>query len=161
MISQRLRSQGILGVAPYLHAGYQCCAACAFAHLYTSFLNWRRGEACAKDKSLYPVWGDHIIWKMPGQLFAFPSPGLSSSGDVAPRHPHPREKKCGGARPARSTTFFLSGVGVGQPEMGLLSELESPDSHLGCGQLAHQGSRPPRSSAIVQGVVRVNVVLPP
>ena len=55
MISQRLRSQGILGVAPYLHAGYRCCAACAFAHFYTSFPNWRRGEACAKENNLYGV----------------------------------------------------------------------------------------------------------
>jgi len=55
MIFQRLRSQGILGVAPYLHAGYRCCAACAFAHLYTSFPNWRRVEACAKDNKVFRV----------------------------------------------------------------------------------------------------------
>ena len=30
--------------------------------------NWRRGEACAKDNNLYPVWSDDTIWKMPGQL---------------------------------------------------------------------------------------------
>src|SRR5947207_13103665 len=68
MLSQRLRSPGILDATPCLHAGYRCCAACAFAHLYTSFLNWRHGEACAKDNNLYPVWGDDTIWKMPGQL---------------------------------------------------------------------------------------------
>src|SRR5215467_3009122 len=28
---------GILNATPYLHAGYRCCATCAFAHLYTSF----------------------------------------------------------------------------------------------------------------------------
>ena len=58
---------GILDATPYLHAGYRCCAVCAFAHLYTSFLNWRRGEARAKAKNLYPVWGDDTIWKTPGQ----------------------------------------------------------------------------------------------
>ncbi len=68
MISQRLRSPGILDATPYLHAGYRCCAACAFAHLYTSFPNWRRGETCAKDNNLYPVWSDDTIWKMLGQL---------------------------------------------------------------------------------------------
>ncbi len=68
MLSQRLRSPAILDAPPYLHAGYQCCAACAFGHLYTSFPNWRRGEACAKDKNLYPVWSDDTIWKMVGQL---------------------------------------------------------------------------------------------
>src|SRR6266566_6380582 len=51
MLSQRLRSPGILDATPHLHAGYRCCAACAFAHLYTSFPNWRRGEACATSKS--------------------------------------------------------------------------------------------------------------
>src|SRR6266567_2194479 len=54
---------GILDAPPYLHAGYQCCAACAFGHLYTSFPNWQRGEACAKDNNLYPVWGDDSIKK--------------------------------------------------------------------------------------------------
>ncbi len=49
MLSQRLRSPGILDATPLLHAGYRCCAACAFAHLYTSFPNWRRREVCAKD----------------------------------------------------------------------------------------------------------------
>src|SRR5205085_11643482 len=68
MLSQRLRFPGILDATPYLHAGYRCCAACAFAHLYTSFLNWRRGEACAKDNNVYSVWGDDTIWKMAGQL---------------------------------------------------------------------------------------------
>ena len=72
MLSQRLRSPGILDATPYLHAGYRCCAACAFTHLYTSFPNWRHGEACAKDKNLYPVWGDDTIWKMLGQLCLVP-----------------------------------------------------------------------------------------
>src|SRR5205085_12082973 len=27
---------GILDATPYLHAGYRCCAACAFTHLYIS-----------------------------------------------------------------------------------------------------------------------------
>jgi hypothetical protein len=27
-----------------------------------------RGQARAKDKNLYPVWGDDTIWKMLGQL---------------------------------------------------------------------------------------------
>ncbi len=53
MIFQRLRSLSILDATPYLHAGYRCCAMCAFAHLYTSFLNERRGEACAKNNNLY------------------------------------------------------------------------------------------------------------
>jgi len=55
------------------------------------------------------------------------------------------EKKMWRSAPGALRHIFFSGVGVGQPEMGLLSELESPDSHLGCGQLAQQGSRPPRS----------------
>jgi hypothetical protein len=59
----------ILEAIPYLHAGYRRCAACAFEHLYTSFPDWRRGEACAKDNNLYPVWSDDTIWKMPGQLY--------------------------------------------------------------------------------------------
>src|SRR6266699_5079608 len=68
MISQRLRSPGILDATPYLHAGYRCCAACTSGHPYTSFLNWQRGQARAKDNNLYPVWGDDTIWKMLGQL---------------------------------------------------------------------------------------------
>src|SRR4030081_3280998 len=65
---------GILDATPSLHAGYRCCAACAFAHLCTSFPNSRRGEACAKDNKVYRV----IIpyGKMLGQLcqgcFQFP-----------------------------------------------------------------------------------------
>src|SRR5438067_7675966 len=77
MLSQRLRSPGILDATPHLHAGYRCCAACAFTHLSTSFPNWRHGEACAKDKNLYPVWGDDTIWKMLGQLCSMPSQGYS------------------------------------------------------------------------------------
>jgi hypothetical protein len=61
MLSQHLRSLVILDATPYLHAGYQCCAACTFAHFYTSFPNWRHGETCAKDNNLYPVWGDDTI----------------------------------------------------------------------------------------------------
>jgi short chain dehydrogenase len=68
MISQRLRSPGILDATPNLHAGYRCCAACAFAHLYTFFPILSAREACAKDNHLYPVWGDDTIWKMLGQL---------------------------------------------------------------------------------------------
>src|SRR5205823_12868526 len=85
MLSQRLRSPGILDATPYLHAGYRCCAACAFAHLYTSCPNWRRRETCAKDKNLYPVLGDDTIWNMLGQLFFFTS--LSRIGK-------PREAGC-------------------------------------------------------------------
>src|SRR6266699_7152546 len=68
MISQRLRSPGILDATPYLHAGYRCCAACTSGHPYTSFLNWQRGQARAKDNNLYPVWDDDTIWKMLGHL---------------------------------------------------------------------------------------------
>src|SRR5260370_33808878 len=77
MLSQRLRSLGILDATPYLHAGYRCCAACAFAHLSTSFPNLRRGKACAKDNNLYPVRSDDTIWKMLGQLCY--NPGYSST----------------------------------------------------------------------------------
>ena len=52
---QRLHSQGILNATPYLHAGSRCCAACACGHLCTSFANWRREEACAKDNTVYGV----------------------------------------------------------------------------------------------------------
>src|SRR5436305_11626860 len=72
MLSQRLRSLSILDATPYLHAGYRCCAACASTHLYTSFPNRRRVEACAKDNNLYPVWGDYTIWKMLGQRQSSP-----------------------------------------------------------------------------------------
>ena len=34
----------------------------------------RRGEARAKDKNLYLVWGDDTIWKMLGQLCVLPRP---------------------------------------------------------------------------------------
>src|SRR5256884_4873833 len=36
------------------------------------FRYFRRGEACVKDKNLYPVWGDDTIWKMLGQLCLVP-----------------------------------------------------------------------------------------
>src|SRR5438093_11078449 len=36
------------------------------------FRYFRRGEACAKDKNLYPVCGDDTIWKMLGQLCLVP-----------------------------------------------------------------------------------------
>lgn len=48
-LSQRLRSPGILDTPPSLHAGYECCATCAFAHFLTSFPNWRRGFTRTKD----------------------------------------------------------------------------------------------------------------
>ncbi len=48
---------GILNATPYLHTGYRCCAACAFAHRSTSFPNWRRGEASAKDNKDNTVCG--------------------------------------------------------------------------------------------------------
>src|SRR5438874_2019433 len=79
MLSQRLRSWSILDATPYLHAGYRCCAECAFVHLSISFPNWRHGEACAIDKNLYPVWGDDTIWKMLGQLCSMPSQLNSSA----------------------------------------------------------------------------------
>src|SRR5258706_5409522 len=34
---------------------------------------FRRGEACAKAKNLYPVWSDDTIWNMLGQLCSMPS----------------------------------------------------------------------------------------
>src|SRR5712691_8078838 len=64
MLSQRLRFPGIFDATPYLHAGYRCCAACAFGHLYTSFPNWQRGEARAKDNNLYGVmipYGKYLV----------------------------------------------------------------------------------------------------
>jgi hypothetical protein len=36
------------------------------------FRYFRRREACAKNKNLYPVWGDDTIWKMLGQLCELP-----------------------------------------------------------------------------------------
>ena len=80
MLSQRLRSLSILDAAPYLHAGYRCGAACAFIHLYTSFLNWRHGETCAKDNKLYSLWGDNTTWKLPGQY-------ARGKLQLAPTHP--------------------------------------------------------------------------
>src|SRR2546423_9464529 len=41
------------------------------------FRYFRHGEACAKDKNLYPVWSDDTIWKMLGQLCSRNSPELT------------------------------------------------------------------------------------
>ena len=44
------------------------------------FRYFRRGEACAKDNNLYPVWGDDTIWKMLGQLCLVPDRHLEIRG---------------------------------------------------------------------------------
>ncbi len=112
MISQRLHSPDILDATPYLHAGYRCCAACAFSHLYTSFPNWRREEACAKENTLYPVWSDDIIWKILSQLGSRKGRPFSKFDDLANRLPSPPLMPGGWA----ISLFQLSVPSMGKPQ---------------------------------------------
>jgi hypothetical protein len=86
-----------LDAVPCLHAGYRCCAACAFAHLSTSFPNWRRRKACTRDNNVCRVMISHgkclVNPKLlPSTHNSFSGPPARQDGRGSKRgHPAPRQ----------------------------------------------------------------------